>query len=178
MDLKFLIAIFPVVFMFHDFEEIVFFKFWLTKNKEALRDRFPRIAEYALPHLEKLSTAALSLAVAEDFILLSIVTYASIWWDHYLVWFAIFMAFSIHLILHCIQWIIFRRYIPGIVTSLLSLPYCVYTFFCFSLADIMNAAQMVLWTIVGLVMMILNLFLAHKLAIRFARWSAISTPTL
>ena len=74
MDLKFLVSIFPIVFMFHDFEEIIFFKTWLTKNKDLLQKKFPAVSKRILPHINKLSTAAFSLAVAEEFILLSIIT--------------------------------------------------------------------------------------------------------
>jgi hypothetical protein len=173
MELKFLILLFPVVFMFHDFEEIIFFKTWLTKNKDLLKSRFPRLSDRVLPHLQKLSTAGFSVAVAEEFILLSIITYTSIWWQNYFLWFAIFMAFSIHLIGHVIQWIIFRKYVPSIVTSLISLPYCVYTIYSFLSASTMSVLQVVAWTMIGLVIMLLNLILAHKLAIRFEKWKSL-----
>jgi hypothetical protein len=105
MNLNSLIAVFPVVFMFHDFEEIIFFKTWLTKNSDFLKEKFPEISRRILPHLEKLSTAAFSLAVAEEFILISIITFTSIWLKNYFLWFAIFIAFSLHLVAHIIQWI-------------------------------------------------------------------------
>lgn len=172
MDIKFLISIFPIVFMLHDFEEIIFFKAWLNKNKALLQRRFPRLSRRVLPHLEKLSTAAFRLAVAEEFLLLSIITYLSLWWEQYLLWFAIFMAFSIHLVGHIIQWIVFRQYIPSIVTAFLSLPYCIYTFNRFLSADILNAFQMLGWTIAGFALMVVNLFFAHQLALRFEKWQS------
>ncbi|WP_081911134.1 MULTISPECIES: HXXEE domain-containing protein [Prevotellaceae] len=39
------------------------------------------------------------------------------------IWLAIFMAFSIHLIIHIIQSIVVKNYIPKLVTSFLLLPF-------------------------------------------------------
>ncbi len=170
VDLQFLVSVFPLVFMFHDFEEIIFFKTWLAKNKDLLRSRFPVLAKRILPHLEKLSTAGFSLAVAEEFVLLSIITYTSLWLGNYALWFAVFMAFSIHLIGHFIQFVVLRRYVPSIVTSLLCLPYCIYTLNSFLSAGIFSPSEIILWTIAGLVLMILNLYFAHQLALKFEEW--------
>ncbi|WP_069658691.1 HXXEE domain-containing protein [Arcticibacter eurypsychrophilus] len=175
MKQYFLMSLLPIVFMFHDFEEIIFFKPWLRENSVLLKTRFPKLSERILPHLEKLSTAAFSLAVAEEFILLSFITYVSIWAQSYFLWFAAFMAFSIHLIVHLIQWIILRKYIPSIVTSIFSLPYCVYTFDAFISMNVMNSFDLVIWTLIGLVIMVLNLVLAHKLALRFEKWKTTTT---
>ena len=170
MDLEYLILLFPVVFMFHDFEEIIFFKIWLVRNKELLNTRFPKLARRIVPHMENLSTAAFSMAVAEEFILISLITYTSIWLNYYYLWFAIFMAFSLHLIGHLIQWIIFRKYVPSIVTTLMCLPYCIYTIYIFATTSTMGASHFVLLTVLGLVLMVVNLMLAHRLALFFERW--------
>ncbi|RYM02943.1 HXXEE domain-containing protein [Sporolactobacillus sp. THM7-7] len=50
-----LIWLFPILFMFHDFEEIIFMKSWLIKNKYYLSQRFPRFTKKMLSHLEHLS---------------------------------------------------------------------------------------------------------------------------
>lgn len=175
MNLIILIALLPIVFMFYDFEEMIFFKTWLTKNRELIKRRFPRMSTRILPHPGKLSTAAFSLAVAEEFLLLSLITYTAIWWENYSVWFAAFMAFSIYLIVHIIQWLIIRRCIPSIVTSPICLPYCFYTFNSFLSAGLMNVSQIIVWTIMGIVIMILNLVVAHKLALIFVKCQATVT---
>lgn len=172
MDLRLLILLFPAVFMFHDFEEIIFFKVWLRRNKALLNQRFPKLAVRVVPHLERLSTASFALAVAEEFVVLSIVTYACAWLDRYALWYAIFMAFFLHLVGHLGQWLVLRRYTPSIVTSILALPYCVYTFIRFADAGILDRTQLVVWTFIGLALMILNLLVAHTLALRFERWQA------
>jgi Sec-independent protein secretion pathway component TatC len=80
------------------------------------------------------------------------------------------MAFSLHLIGHVLQWVVLRKYIPSIVTALLALPYCLYTCYRFISAGTMSSLQVVLWTGIGLALMIGNLVLAHALALRFEKW--------
>lgn len=171
MNLKLLITLLPLVFMFHDFEEIIFFKPWLRRNKEHFRLRFPRIAKRVLPHLDKLSISAFALAVAEEFILISAVTYAAVLSGKYTLWFAVFAGFSLHIVVHIVQWMVYRRYLPTIVTSVLVLPYCLYTFNEFARAGLMDASEMILWALIGLIIVVVNLLLVHRLAERFDRWS-------
>lgn len=170
MDLNFLVALLPIAFMLHDFEEIIFFKPWLKKNEDILLSRFPVLSRHILPHFKKISTSGFALAVAEQFVLLSLITYTSIWIESYYVWFAVFMAFSIHLIIHVFQWMVFRKYIPTIITSILILPYCIYTFMEFIKAKILSINEIFIWTIIGITMMLVNLAIAHRLALKFSVW--------
>lgn len=156
--------------MLHDFEEIIFLKAWLGKNGDYLKERFPRISKRLLPRLEKLSTAGFAVAVAEELILLSMVTFGSIYFESYYLWLSIFMAFSIHLVVHVLQWIAVRRYIPAIVTSLLALPYCIYTLAVIVKHNMFQPTEIVLWTAIGMVLLALNLLLAHKLGEKFDLW--------
>lgn len=168
--LTLIICLFPIVFMFHDFEEIIFFKPWINKNNAYLRERFPRLSKKFLPHFELLSTSGFALAVAEEFVLLSFITYGSIYFDNYYLWIAAFMGFFIHLIMHVVQWIILRRYVPVIVTSLISLPYCVYTFIRILEINMFQVFEIVFWTFIGLLVMGINGLFAHKLGEKLDRW--------
>lgn len=128
LELTLLVLAFPLVFMFHDFEEIIFFKTWLAINKCELAHKFPNISKKFIPHLESISTSSFALAVAEEFILISILSLWAVCNERYELWFGVFVGFSIHILIHIIQWLIYRKYIPCIVTSFLVLPYCIYTF--------------------------------------------------
>jgi len=156
--------------MFHDFEEIIFFKIWINKNNAYLRERFPRLSKRFLPRFESLSTSGFALAVAEEFVLLSFITYGSIYLDNYYLWIAAFMAFSIHLIMHVVQWIILRKYVPVIITSLISLPYCIYLFVRILETNMFQVFELVLWTFVGLLIMGINLLFVHKLGEKLDTW--------
>ena len=164
IDFKTIVWLFPIVFMFHDFEEIIFFKSWITKNKQTLSERFPKLSNPFFTRFERLSVQAFALAVAEEFIIFSIVTILSVLCESYLLWLGIFMGFFIHLLVHLIQWIAFRGYIPAIYTSIISLIYCTFALNFILKNNLFETREIVIWSFIGLGIMVVNLFFAHKLA--------------
>lgn len=116
---------FPVVFMFHEFEELIGLTPWLSRNKNALTNRFPSLRK-PLQKLSTLSAPAFAVAVFEEFMVVGVVTLWAVFTGGHYAWVAMFLAFSFHLLVHIAQWLVVRRYIPMIVTSVLCLPYCVY----------------------------------------------------
>jgi len=153
--------------MIHDFEEIIFFKLWLNKNREHLRDKFPKISKRFLLRLSNLSTSAFALAVAEEFLLLSLITSGSVFFDRYELWLAVFMGFFVHLWIHLAQWIILKRYIPAIWTTFFALIYCNYALYEIIVNNIFQISEIVFWTIIGVGLVGVNLIFAHKLAEMF-----------
>ncbi len=171
LHLKFLIAMLPVVFMLHDFEEIIMFKPWLIKNREELKSRFPKFENFLTKRSYfEYSTSAFAVAVMNEFALISLVTFCSLYFDVYDWWFAAFMAYSIHLFVHLGQWIIYRKYVPVIVTTVLTFPYCIYTFCVFINSSMMHNGQMLLWTAIGVGLTILSFFPAFYFASIFEKW--------
>lgn len=163
-DLSFMVWLFPVVFMIHEFEEIIFFKLWFRDNDTYLLKRFPKLAETFLPRIGKLSVQAFTVAVAEEFALLSLVTIISVLLDTYLLWLAMFMGFFIHLLVHLVQWLVFRRYIPAIYTTFISLIYSSYSLYFILSIGLFEIKQIIVWSIIGVGIVFGNLFFAHKLA--------------
>jgi hypothetical protein len=159
-----IIWLLPIFFMIHDFEEIIFFKPWINKNKDYLIEKFPKISKRFLPRMENLSTSAFTLAVAEEFLLLSLITVGSVLFDNYLLWLAAFMGFFGHLLVHFVQWIILKRYIPAICTTFLALIYCVYALCGIIINNVFQISEIILWTIIGFGLVGVNLLFAHKLA--------------
>lgn len=164
IDFKAIVWLLPLVFMIHDFEEIIFFKSWVTKNKENLSEKFPKLSKVFITRFEKLSVQAFSIAVAEEFILLSIITVLSVLFESYLLWLGVFMGFFVHLLIHLIQWIVYRKYIPAIYTSIVALIYCVFSMNYILSNKLFEVKEIVVWTFVGFGVVIVNLILAHKLA--------------
>jgi hypothetical protein len=159
-----IVWLFPIVFMLHEFEEIIFFKPWIRENSDYLQKRVPKPARRLLSHLENLSVPAFTVAVAEEFILLSVITIVSIMFDSYLLWLGVFMGFFVHLLIHFVQWIILRRYIPVIITTFISLIYCVFSLTYILEKGIFHITEVILWTVIGFIIISINLLFAHKLA--------------
>lgn len=166
-DFTAIVWLLPIVFILHEFEEIIFFKPWIRKNNDYLQKRLPNPAKRFVSHLEKLSVPAFTLAVAEEFILLSVITVASVMLDSYLLWLGVFMGFFIHLLIHLAQWIILRRYIPAINTTFISLIYCGFAFTYILREGMFQTTEILLWTVIGFTIIAINLLFAHKLAVWF-----------
>jgi hypothetical protein len=170
VDTRLLIALLPAVFMLHDFEEIIMFRPWLDKNRTEIAQRFPRLDRLLRRYHDKLSTSAFAVGVLHEFTILSAITYVSLHANSYRWWFAVFMAFALHLLVHVAQWVAFGRYVPFIITSIAALPYCCYTFLQFSASTVMTWIQMTQWTIIGVVLTVLSFGSAFALASAFERW--------
>jgi hypothetical protein len=170
MDIRLFIALLPAVFMFHDFEEIIMFKPWLEKNRAEIKQRFPRIDSMFKNHVDALSTSAYAVAVFHEFIILALVTYLSLCFSSYHWWYATFIAFSIHLLVHIAQWLMFGKYVPFILTSILALPYCVYVLIEFLKITDMTLGQLLFWAGLGVILTIASLVPAFFLASRFEYW--------
>lgn len=173
-NLRLLMLLLPVVFMIHDFEEIIMFRSWLAKNREELNKRFPGVAAFMGKHqLFDLSTSAFAVAVAHEFVLITAVSTLAVFAQSYGWWFAAFMAYFLHLFVHIAQWIVYRKYVPVIITSLATLPYCVYVFWQFESADLLSPLQMSVWTLIGIVVTILSFPSAFYFSKKFNRWEKI-----
>lgn len=160
----------PIIFMIHDFEEIIMFKPWVRKNAHFLRTRFPRMAARMLPHFEGLSTSAFALAVAVMFLIVASVTLIAVEYDLYALWAGVLIAFFIHLVIHVGQFLVVKRYVPVIITSLVAAPYCVWALVVVNARHPLPRAETLLWSAAALVVIAGALPLAHSLAARFERW--------
>ncbi|MDO4782418.1 MAG: HXXEE domain-containing protein [Capnocytophaga felis] len=170
-ELQLLMVLLPVVFMVHDFEEVIMFEVWLSKNREELRQRFPKLENFlARNGFFAYSTADFAVAVAHEFLLLSVVCYLSVWFGSYGWWFGAFMAFFVHLFMHIGQWLAYGKYVLVIITSLLSLPYCFYTFWVFFEAEVLTIGQMLWWTLIGTLLMLASFPLAFFWASKFHKF--------
>ena len=170
MDIKLLVTLLPIIFMFHDFEELIMFEPWLKKNREELRRRFPRIDKLLMKNHDRLSTSAYAVAILNEFFIVTLVTYASLHFDSYHWWFGVFAAFSLHLIVHMVQWLVYGKYVPVIITSILALPYCIFTLLEFLKITDMNLGQLSFWTALGILLTIASFIPAFFLASRFENW--------
>lgn len=173
-----LLWLFPILFMLHDFEEILLMQAWIARNKGALRHKFPALAGRMLPHFEGLTTASFALGVAEEFALLCVITGAAAVLQSYALWLGLLVAFTVHLVMHCVQGLLLRGYVPALATSVLCLPVCVDMLR--SILPLFSWKVVAGYTALGLLLMVANLALVHRCMVPFGRWlerySGQSTP--
>lgn len=153
------IWLFPVIFMFHEMEEICGFGIWLNKNMPMLEKRFPSIAkEYS-----DYSNEGFAAAVFEELILLLTICVISRCTDFYCLWLGGLIAFTFHLVVHIIQSVVIRKYIPALVTSILALPPSLLLLVKSIKIIEFSTILIIVFSIVGIVIVFVNLKIAHML---------------
>ena len=91
MKLELIMLLLPVVFMLHEYEEIIMFRHWLDRNRDELKRRFPKFERFLARrrHFDY-STATFAIGTAHEFILISLISFCAVWLGAYQWWFAAF----------------------------------------------------------------------------------------
>ncbi|WP_438444776.1 HXXEE domain-containing protein [Gorillibacterium sp. sgz5001074] len=125
-----LMWLFPVVFMLHDFEEIIFIDGWWERHGSAVLPKLPARLRPRFLRIAQMTSAQFAVAVLLEFICFIPVTYAAVerGWLYLLL--AANAVLFLHVFTHVGQWLYLGRYTPGVVTAvLLGIPYPVYFFY-------------------------------------------------
>jgi hypothetical protein len=159
-----------VIFMFHEFEEIIMMKPWITKNKSHLRQRFPVFTSRLFPHFERLSASSISLIIAIEFLMVSALIYSAVEFELYPLWTSFLLIFTFHLIFHIISFMLYRKYVPVIVTSIITIPYCLYTLYSLKNNHIEFVASLFRWLVVVAMVGAIIFACSLWLATCFEKW--------
>jgi hypothetical protein len=158
-----LIWLFPIVFMIHEFEEIIFMRWWVKKNKEQILNKYPKLGKQVLGQFDIVSTEAFSLIVAEEFLIVSFIVIYSAFTNNYDLYIGLILAFSIHLLTHLIQSIVLKRYTPAIITTLMTGIFCAYAFVKMMNSELLSFNRTLVFTAVLTVIVFLNLKIMYSL---------------
>jgi hypothetical protein len=124
-----LIWLFPIAFIFHDFEELLFLPPWLKKNAPDIRDRIPVWLVRHLDSMSQRSNGAFATAVCFPFILAALSSFLAVEHQSYGFFLLAGAMFFVHGFGHLFQTLLLRRYVPGVFTSLLFvIPYGLFLF--------------------------------------------------
>lgn len=117
MTIETLIWMLPLIFIVHDFEEIILIKKWKIKNQ----DLFLAPTGFK-PYAHFKSQEKFSMAVLEELILFIGVGFYTVLSQNYLVWIGTFFALTFHYIPHIIFCFRVKRFVPGAFTALIAFP--------------------------------------------------------
>ena len=160
------VLLLPILFIFHDMEEIIGFG-WFFKNNPEIFERFPKITAV----YRGFTTAGMALAVYEEFIPFFGISLIAYYFENDVlntIWLGLLISLTAHFIVHIGQSIYIKKYIPSLITSIICLP--------ISLVILMNSLQYIdisLSTVLliggSIMFMIANLRFAHWLMHRFGK---------
>jgi len=168
LNVQTLIWLFPIVFLFHDLEEIIMVEKWMEKHSSVIHGKLPsKFADRVIKQFS-MSTAQFSVAVMVIFVFVSSSTYMA---SQYLnsgplgniyLFTVMNTVFFIHVFTHVGQSVLLKSITPGVVTSvLLVLPYSILLFYS------LLKHQIIDWTTISISLPFMILLLP---VLMFAHW--------
>lgn len=109
--------------------------------------------------------------MAEEFVVVLFVAFLALFYHTrflYLIWLGGFIAFALHLVLHILQAIWLRRYIPALATSILCLPVSGIIIWKTTALLHVNTIELLVFSLIGILIVIVNLFFALWLGKQFS----------
>ena len=150
-----------VLFMIHEFEEIIFIKKFIEKNKvvkDMKNELFVKKKE-SYP-----STETTSLMIAEEFIILSTLLFIASEFRMYEIVLSLFIVYIAHLVPHIYDALRYRKFSPGSRTSFIIFPLGILMIWNVILNKEINLIILILCVIIIRFLMILNLLFLHKIS--------------
>ena len=150
----------PLIFIFHDMEEIVGFG-WFFRRNPWLYDRFPKVMKNYIGFTEM----GMAIGVYEELILFGGISLLAFYFPSqmlYAVWFGFFLALTGHFVVHIGHTLYIRKYIPSFITSFISLPISIIVLYKAALLISFDVITIIGITISVLVM-IGNFFMLHAI---------------
>ena len=170
MSIETLLWLFPVTFMIHDFEEIVGMHAWLDANRRKIQT-LPAFLQRMLSAQQSLSTASFAMMVAVIFLIFVLLTFLTVQFKLFTFFFCVLLFYEIHLVIHVIQWIAWRGYVPAVITSILTFPYGIFALYVLESQHLIGGGSGVLMlTVVVSVLGITGLLGLFRFAGAFEKW--------
>lgn len=110
----------PIIFIFHDMEEIIGFGWFFRRNPELFK-RHPKLTNAYIGFTNE----GFAIAVYEEFIPFFGITLLAYYFPNealYAVWFGMMLSLTGHFIAHILICAYVRKFIPSLITSLSCLP--------------------------------------------------------
>lgn len=164
MSINEILWLFPLLFIFHDMEEVIGYGLWLRKNRSFLDKKYPKISNTYKPY----STEGMA-AVMEELVLCLVVCIITRVSGFYGLWFGAFVAYTVHLIVHIGQSVVMKMYIPALITSVICLPISVWAVAMSVGLLEYTALKIILYTVLGTVAVGANLKAAQRIIRKFTK---------
>ncbi|MFS0636444.1 HXXEE domain-containing protein [Mesobacillus foraminis] len=130
LSISTLIWLFPITFLLHDFEEIIFVEQWFKKNYNAVINKIPGRMKPTVQILSQTTAARFSIPVFIQFVLYIIASYLAAEKQYYGMLLGFNLLLFLHVFTHLGQTILFKIYALGTGTALfITLPYSLYLFY-------------------------------------------------
>lgn len=166
--MSFFYLIFPLIFIFHDMEEIIGMRYFLLNKREKIEKVFPEMMKI----YENFSTEAFAVAVYEELLVCILISTAAVFTGNrvvVLLWIGAFAGCIFHFVIHIVQSIAIRTYVPALITSCICLPISIWVIVkCIETIDGFDIANTVI-CLLGAILVFINLAFAHRIMKWFSK---------
>lgn len=146
--------------------EVVFTARRWASHHSASSDEAHQSLVNILFRLSGMNMSALVIAAVVGFLAVLLSTAAlfvgGLWTER--IWTTVFMAYSVCALISIVRAVTLKGYVPGLVTSIISVPLIAYA--AYSLSLVWPWWEMLLFAILGLVLALANLYFAQRLGQR------------
>lgn len=166
ISIESLIWLFPITFMIHDFEEIIFVEAWFKKNYSRLLPRIPENMKGTFNELARTTSARFSIPVFIQFIVYIIAAFLAVEYQIYGLLLGVNVLLLLHVFMHIGQSLYLQTYALGVGSAVLvTFPYSIYLFYRLLTEDVVSGSDIWMNTPYGIITVIIVLS-GHKLAQR------------
>lgn len=141
--------LFPILFMFHDFEEILTVEKWTKENKEQVLAALPQSIRKYFYSSFKMTTLQFAQDVFWVYLSITAAAIIAVIFSFYYIFLVFLAIFFAHAFTHIGQAFILKKYTPGVITSiLLVLPYSLYAYYRLLMEQVISGED-ILWSCLG-----------------------------
>jgi hypothetical protein len=169
--MNFIVWMLPVIFMIHDFEEIIMAEVWGKRFRKEIGTAWPKKQPFGLNYIHNCHTPTFSIGVEVEFLLFSIISLFSVIFQSYFVWYGAFLGMLLHMVfIHMLMCVRFKNYVPGVITSVIFLFPSVWILYSAENVLHYEAGVILLACLLGTGLIVIMIPVLHKLMGPWSKW--------
>ncbi|MFT4416553.1 HXXEE domain-containing protein [Fredinandcohnia humi] len=166
ISIETLLWLFPITFLIHDFEEIIFVEEWFKKNYGKVSGRIPNHMRKTFDELAQTTAAKFSIPVFLQFIFYIVATYLAVEQDFLGPFIGFNVLLFLHVFMHIGQSLFLGTYALGVGTAIvITAPYSIYLFYRLLAEQLIEYSDLVINLPYGIITVIVLLW-GHKVSNR------------
>ena len=156
MGILFDVWMLPILFILHDFEEMIFMPLWKKRYRQ-------KLVTFKKPFFGSVTQgSAFAVGVLEEFIILLFISGLCQMTHNTVLYFSFVIAYTSHFMIHYIMCLQFRGYVPGVVTVTLELPIVLMIIFHYWPSEV-SLLSVIAYLFVAMALAYTNLKVMHQI---------------
>ena len=157
MSLDMVVWISVTLFLVHEFEEIVFIRRWLARNRDD-----PRARRQVFWDWRNASTPTIAAMIFEEYVLFAAIAFIATLAGQPALFAGLLVPYALHLVGHIAEAIRLRMRTPSVVTSAVTLPWFIYAIIDLTLRSA-TPVIVAIWAAVLTVVVAANFALIYRI---------------